>query len=422
MLGAEDVVVRSLTLDQIKEAGWKLQLKEEEKKVEYTGQYELKKLGDIFNVKGGKAINKVNLTGTKFPYYGCNGVNGYVDEYLFDGEYIICAQDGSIGSVYMVNEKFYPSNHTHIISTKDSAILINQFGSYYLKMGIDWKPLITSIIPKVTQGKLLEILIPLPPLPIQQEIVATLDRIFADPQDMKDCLAFTDKAMDLMLKDPSGKLLEDVMDGLRLKRSHLVAAASIKAQMAAVMRSVGARGYEKKKLGDICEFNTNIQKHDTSFGKETGAFPFYTGAMNNKLFTDTPDIKHPVIIMNRTNGAGKCNLYIDTNCAVAGQTIVFYMKDKNTTTLRYLYYYLNTYKTRVEKGYIGSNHKNMSNGFMEMFLVELPPLPVQQGILTMLNEMEAELKVMEQMAEKAEKRVKFILNGYLSQPTVASVE
>jgi hypothetical protein len=94
-----------------------------------------------------------------------------------------------------------------------------------------------------------------PPLPIQQEIVATLDRIFADPQDMKDCLAFTDKAMDLMLKDPSGKLLEDIMGALRLKRSHLTVASLIKAQMAAIMRSVGARGYEKKKLGDICEIN-----------------------------------------------------------------------------------------------------------------------------------------------------------------------
>lgn len=218
----------------------------------------------------------------------------------------------------------------------------------------------------------------LPPLHIQEEIVQALDLIYN--------------------KAASAK----------------ASAASTKAQMAAVMRSVGARGFEKKKLGDICEFNTNIQKHDTSFGKETGAYPFYTGAMNNKLFTDVPDIKDLVIIMNRTNGAGKCNLYIDSNCAVAGQTIVFYMKDKNTTTLRYLYYYLNSYKTRVEEGYIGSNHKNMSNGFMEMFLVELPPLPIQQEVLAILNEMEAELKVMEQMAAKAEQRAKYILDGYLA--------
>lgn len=146
--------------------------------------YEKKKLGDVFIVKGGKAINKENLTGTKFPYYGCNGVNGYVDEYLFEGEYIICAQDGSIGSVYIVNEKFYPSNHTHIISTKDDSILTNQFGSYYLKMCVDWKPLITSIIPKVTQGKLLEIPIVIPPLPVQQEVLVILNEMEAELKTM----------------------------------------------------------------------------------------------------------------------------------------------------------------------------------------------------------------------------------------------
>jgi restriction endonuclease S subunit len=151
--------------------------------------YEKKKLGDVLNVKGGKAINKENLTGTKFPYYGCNGVNGYVDEYLFEGEYIICAQDGSIGSVYMVNEKFYPSNHTHIINTRDNSILTNQFGSYYLKMCVDWKPLITSIIPKVTQAKLLEIPMVIPPLSIQQEILAILNEMEAELKVMEQMAA-----------------------------------------------------------------------------------------------------------------------------------------------------------------------------------------------------------------------------------------
>ena len=343
-----------------------------------TGGFETLPLGDLFEVKGGKAISKVNLIGTLYPYYGCNGINGYVDEFIYDGEYIVCAQDGSIGSIYLLNEKFYPSNHTHILKTKNETKIINSYGAYFLKMMVDWKSLITSIIPKVTQSNLLEIKIIIPPLAIQQEIVTALDLIYNN--------AATAKA----------------------------AAASVKSQMAAVVRSVGARGFERKKLGDICEFNTNISKHDTHYGKETGLRPFYTGAANNKLFTDTPDIHHPVIIMNRTNGAGKCNLFIDTECAVAGQAMVFYMKDKDEKSLQYLYHYLITFKTRVEEGYVGSNHKNISNGFMEAFEVEFPPLPIQHEVLAILNEMEAELQTLEQMAAKAEQRAKFILDGYLT--------
>lgn len=151
--------------------------------------YEKRKLSDVFEVKGGKAINKENLTGTKYRYYGCNGVNGHVDEYLFDGEYIICAQDGSIGSVYLVNERFYPSNHTHILKTRNTNQLTNSFGTYYLKYCVDWKPLITSIIPKVTQGKLLEIDICVPPLPIQQQVLSILNEMDAEHKALEQMVA-----------------------------------------------------------------------------------------------------------------------------------------------------------------------------------------------------------------------------------------
>jgi len=52
-----------------------------------------------------------------------------------------------------------------------------------------------------------------------------------------------------------------------------------------------------------------------------------------------------------------------------------------------------------------------------------PPLSIQQEVLTILNEMEAELKTMEQMAAKAEQRAKYVLDGYLSsQPVEATVQ
>jgi restriction endonuclease S subunit len=46
--------------------------------------------------------------------------------------------------------------------------------------------------------------------------------------------------------------------------------------------------------------------------------------------------------------------------------------------------------------------------------IPCPPLPIQQEVLAILNDMEAELKAIEQMAAKAEQRAKFILDGHLS--------
>jgi len=428
MLGAEDVAVRTLTLDQIKEAGWKLQLKEEEKKTAYTGVYELKKLGDIASGNNGKGLGMEETMDCPGSYPILSGGINYCGTFgkaNRDENTISLSKSGSSsGYIKWNSEKFWASD-CFTVHPLNTEVLNNRFLYYSLSLqqeNIYRNYQVGGTIPHCYWRDLENLQIPLPPLPIQQEIVANLDHIFADPQDMKDCLAFTDKAMDLMLKDPTGKKLEDVLGGLRLKRAYLTAAASVKSQMAAVVRSVDARGFERKKLGDVCEFNTNIPKHDTHYGKETGMRPFYTGAANNKLFTDTPDIHHPVIIMNRTNGAGKCNLFIDTECAVAGQAMVFYMKNKDEKSLQYLYYYLTTFKARVEEGYIGSNHKNISNGFMEAFEVDFPPLPIQHEVLAILNEMEVELRTLEQMATKAEQRAKFILDGYLTPAPVAQPE
>ena len=418
MLGAENDAVRTLTLDQIKEAGWKLQLKDEEKKVVYTEKYKLISFDQMVTGKNGKNIpEEKRLENGLYPYYASNGVKGSVNNFNFEGPSVLIGDQGSswTRSVhYVVDEqKFYAGNHTIVLKANAE---VNIRYIYYLlslsNLSVFGKE--SAIIPEMNKELFYKSRQSNVPLPIQQEIVTNLDRIFADPQDIKDCLAFTDKAMDLMLKDPKGTQLEYVLSGLRLKRAYVNDATSVKSQMAAVVHSVGARGFERKKLGDICEFNTSIPKHDTEYGTEIGRYPFYTGAANNKLFTDTPDVHHLVIIMNRTNGAGKCNLFIDKECSVAGQTIVFYMKEKNEDTLRYLYHYLNTFKSQVEEGYIGSNHKNVSNGFMESFTIELPPLSVQHEVLAILNEMEAELATLEQMAAKAEQRAKFILDGYLT--------
>ena len=390
MLGAEDDAVRTLTIDQIKEAGWKLQLKEEEKKVENQA-FCYDEIKNLFVYEHGTIAASTAIPGD-FPFMTLDDTATH-SSFAYDGENLFISKIPSgTGSTFTPkfrysNGKVHASSLMLRLIPKSERVSLKFFYYFWKLKPIDF---LRSFYKGAANKSLDQDLFgsfrfPIPPLHIQQEIVTALDLIYNN--------AATAKA----------------------------AATSVKSQMAAVVRSVGARGFERKKLGDVCEFNTNISKHDTHYGKETGLRPFYTGAANNKLFTDTPDIHHPVIIMNRTNGAGKCNLFIDTECAVAGQAMVFYMKDKDEKTLQYLYHYLNTFKTRVEEGYVGSNHKNISNGFMETFEVEFPPLPVQHEVLAILNEIEAELQTLEQMAAKAEQRAKFILDGYLT-PAPQAVE
>lgn len=407
MLGAEDDVVRSLTIDQIKEAGWKLQLKEEEKKVEYAGEYELKKLGDLLDeFTTGKNCSKTQPG--DIPFYMSNGIAQYVDAHQFDGNYVLTARCGSLnGSQFHVNGKFCASDFTYVMKTKE--ILLSPYLFYTLK-SVNWIPMSSGTTMKgIKRDIILNYQIPLPPLHIQEEIVSNLDRIFADPQDMKDCLAFTDKAMDLMLKDPSGKALEDVMGGLRLKRSQLATATSIKAQMAAVMRSVGARGYEKKAIGDIVEIEGGdyITKKDEAVGE----YPVYGGGTASYHINRFN--REPTCVINKDGMSQSCVQIVSTRFFLNhhGWTL----KLRSTEVLeKFLHWQLYFRASDIYSLATGSCQKGLNQKEFVQMIVYIPPLPIQQEVLTTLNEMEAEMNTLEQMAAKAEQRAKYILDGYLT--------
>ena len=411
-------MVRSLTLDQIKEAGWKLQVKEEEKKVEYTGEYDLRKLGDVCDLLSGKT-NNARGEGN-IPFYDSNGQIAVVNDYLYDGEFVITARVLSIGSVHYVSGKFWAGDNTINIRVKDGVSLSTRFFYNWLNSNTHLlKGLSSGIKPYIRKSDLAEILMPIPPLPIQQEIVSNLDRIFADPQDMKDCLAFTDKAMDLMLKDPSGKALEDLMGALRLKRSQLVAAASIKAQMAAVMRCVGARGYKKKKLEDLCDL---LSGKGGNYQEDGNTYPYYdsngiTGYRKDFCFEGDH------IITARKMSIGAVH-FASGKFWSSDNTINIRIKDATVLSTRFFYLWL-LLNNKALKDLSSGIKPGIRKSEVAEILMPLPPLPIQEEVLTILNEMEADVKVMEQMAAKAEQRAKYILEGYLtsqSQPTAEPIE
>ena len=59
-----------------------------------------------------------------YPYYGANGVQDYVKDYIFDDELILLAEDGgNFGSdtrpiAYKVSGKFWVNNHAHVLKPK----------------------------------------------------------------------------------------------------------------------------------------------------------------------------------------------------------------------------------------------------------------------------------------------------------------
>jgi type I restriction enzyme, S subunit len=117
-----------------------------------------------------------------YPYYGASGVVDHVDRYLFDGEYLLIAEDGenlrtrNTPAAFLARGRFWVNNHAHIVRGNNDAD--TRFLVYALSAADISGYLTGSTMPKLTQGNMNRIPILAPPLPEQRaiaHILGTLD-------------------------------------------------------------------------------------------------------------------------------------------------------------------------------------------------------------------------------------------------------
>lgn len=119
----------------------------------------------------------------RYPYYGANGRVGTIDDYIFDGEFILIAEDGghfddpTRAVASKVTGRFWVNNHAHVVRPKagvDAGYL-----AYALRT-VDWMQHVNgSTRLKLTQASLREIPVPLAPTAEQVRLAKRLDDVLA---------------------------------------------------------------------------------------------------------------------------------------------------------------------------------------------------------------------------------------------------
>lgn len=190
--------------------------------------WEYKKLGEVCEILDSKRkpVTKKDRKVGQYPYYGAMGIQDYVDSFIFDGDYLLVGEDGAKWgandkSAFQVHGKCWVNNHAHILKVNEDEIC-SSFIEHYL-VGKDLSSYITgAVVPKLTQASLVSIPIPLPPLPIQQKIVAELDKVSLIIDKKKQQLKELDKLAQAIFYDMFGDPVEN------------------------------EKGWEVKKLGEVC--------------------------------------------------------------------------------------------------------------------------------------------------------------------------
>ena len=147
--------------------------------------WEVKKWGDVVNFFDNQRIplSEVERLERKgqYPYYGANGIIDYIDNYIFDGKYLLVAEDGTImdkngfAITNIVEGKFWANNHVHVIQGKDVPI-------DYLYLHLKHYPIepyaTGAVQPKLSQENFSKMPILLPPPHILQSFHSLVEPLF----------------------------------------------------------------------------------------------------------------------------------------------------------------------------------------------------------------------------------------------------
>ena len=322
---------------------------------------EYRKLGEVCEILDSqrKPVSKGKRNAGKYPYYGANGIQDYVDNYIFNGTFLLIGEDGSVINadkspvINWATGKIWVNNHAHILSELINIAYLRYL--YYVLQTVDVSNIVRGTPPKLNQANLREIEIPVPPLEVQRKIVEYLDN-------------FSELTAELEAElEARKKQYEYYRDNL-LNFSQIAPPNSVKWM----------------KLGEIASINRGIRvtKGDLS---ENG-FPVFQNCLTPMGYYHEYNCKENTPFIICGGAAGNVG-YTFEKCWAADDCE--YIVGTDEVLNRYIYYFLMSkqdfLKSKVRKASI----PRLSPQIIKNLLIPIPPLHEQERIVSILDRFEA---------------------------------
>lgn len=296
-----------------------------------------------------KPVTKAAREEGEYPYYGANGVQDYVSDYIFDGTFVLVGEDGSVITdrgtpiVNWAEGKIWVNNHAHIISEKEGVSLRYL---YHVLQTLDVKPLIHGNIPKLTGKDFKALSIPVPPLEVQREIVHILDEFTLLSAELqahkKQYEYYRNELLTYDKKIPSKKLIEvaEIQRGTRVVKSEL---------------------------------------------SETGKYPVYQNALTPLGYYEEKNRLANNTFMICAGAAGQIG-YSEVDFWAADDCYTF--KCKEELNNRYLFHVLKNNQYRIDSKVRRASIPRISREAVAGLQVPVPSLDVQDKIVEVLDSFE----------------------------------
>lgn len=350
---------------------------------------EYRKLEEVISIYTGTQFNKRDMSdvGT-FPVIN-GGINpsGYIETYNEEACTISISQGGaSAGYVAWQSSKFWAGAHCYVVKPKNED-LSNKYLYFFLKSNEEYLRQMQhgAGIPALNRKKVQDLFLPLPPLPIQEEIVKILDR-------------FAEYTAELQARKEQYEYYRNLL----LTNNFAYGSADDKQKITGNARDE----WKWMTLGEVGTFTrgNGLQKKDFT---ESGVPCIHYGQIYTYYGTSTektksfcsPDLARKlrkakygdlVIATTSENVDDVCKsvVYLGKEEACVSSDAFIYSHNQNP---KYIGYFFQTYFFQKQKlPYItGTKVMRISDKALFKIQIPIPPLAEQQCIVSILDKFEA---------------------------------
>lgn len=289
----------------------------------------------------------------QYRYYGAQGIIDYIADYIFDGEYMLIAEDGeNLNSrtqpiAQIVNGKFWVNNHAHIVRTNDKA---NMYLVMLILNNLNISSYVTGAAqPKLNQDNLKRISIYLPNKNEQDIIAGILSSLDAKIE--------TNNKLNEKLEEMAQAIFKSWFvdfEPFKDKPFHETEIGYI------------PQIFESGVLGDLCTFKRGkgLLSKDAIFGN----VPVIAGGMKPACYHNIANTKAPVVTVSGSGAnAGYTQIH---NVDVWASDCSFI--DSNCENLYYVYCFLSRRPKLLRHSQTGAAQPHVKPADIHRFQVVIP--------------------------------------------------
>ena len=374
---------------------------------EFEDEWEKKKIRNVSSFLDSKRIplsqSERKTKKGKYPYYGASGIIDYVEDYIFDGEYILLGEDGAnilmrnSPLAFLASGKFWVNNHAHVIKANES----NKFLAESLERIRYDKYNTGTAQPKLNAEVCKNIIIPIPTIQEQQKIATFLTAVDTKLQQLG-------QKKELLANYKKGVMQQLFSQQLRFKNDD----------------SSDFPDWEEKKLGEIGNIVSGLTYSPKDIvDKKNGVLVLRSSNVKKgklsfkdnvyvKVDRFNPVIKDDILICVRNGSKRLIGKNAIINTETQGVAFGAFMSIYRSEFNKYLFHYFSSYnyKKEVHKN-LGATINSINGSDLKKFKVPFPSLKEQQKIANYLSAIDKKNTTIQTQIDKTQAFKKGLLQG-----------